>query len=108
MNFKEEYTINTIKTYMKKYNLEGWSYRINKRKCGGGVCKYRSKIIEVSHYYINNPNITKKDIKNTIIHEIAHALTRGHGHDNVWMKKFKSMGGNGSKYCKHFSSYYSD
>lgn len=103
MTTKELFTIKTLERYMKIYNLNDWKYRINKRKHSAGVCKYISRTIEISKYYIDNENVTKKDIENTILHEIAHSLTKGEGHSDIWMKKFIEIGGNGKTYCKKFS-----
>lgn len=102
---KKHYAIGLLKKYLKEHNLNDWSWRLNSRDYGGGVCKYKSKKIEISKYYINSPNISKQDIHNTILHEIAHILTKGHGHDSVWRKKFIELGGNGKIKCKHFSSF---
>lgn len=33
----------------------------------------------------------------TILHEVAHALTEGHGHDEVWRKKLLEIGGDGKR-----------
>ncbi len=104
----EKYTLKSLKKYMTHHGLikKGWSYRINKRKESAGVTKYLSKSIEISHYYINSPKTTKDNIINTILHEIAHSLTRGHGHDSTWKKKFIEIGGNGLKRCHNFSTDY--
>ena len=34
----------------------------------------------------------------TILHEVAHALTEGHGHDRVWRAKLLEIGGDGETY----------
>ncbi len=102
---KKQYTINLLRQYFKEHCLHDWSWRLNNRRCGGGVCKYHSKYLEISRHYISSPNITKKDIHNTILHELAHILTQGHGHDEHWRKKFIELGGNGKIRCKHFSSF---
>ena len=34
-------------------------------------------------------------VMKTILHEVAHALTEGHGHDHVWRAKCLAIGGNG-------------
>ena len=36
-------------------------------------------------------------VKLTILHEIAHALTEGHGHDRVWKAKLLEIGGDGKR-----------
>jgi len=102
----ETYTLNTLKKYMTSHGLikKGWKYKINKRKKTAGVTKYISKSIEISYHYINSPKTTKENILNTILHEIAHSLTRGHGHDSTWTEKFIEIGGNGKIKSHHFST----
>lgn len=34
-------------------------------------------------------------VMRTVLHEIAHALTEGHGHDGVWQAKCLAIGGDG-------------
>jgi hypothetical protein len=41
--------------------------------------------------------MTDEAIKDTIIHEIAHALTKGHNHNNVWKRKCIELGGDGQR-----------
>lgn len=36
-------------------------------------------------------------VMKTILHEIAHALTEGHGHDRVWQAKLLEIGGDGKR-----------
>lgn len=41
-------------------------------------------------------------VRLTILHEIAHALTEGHGHDSVWQAKCLEIGGDGKRcYSRH-------
>jgi predicted SprT family Zn-dependent metalloprotease len=74
-------------------------YRLafNKRKRALGVCDYRKKQIQLSLIHMK---IQPLDImKNTVIHEVAHALTEGHHHDRVWKRKFIELGGDGQRLC---------
>ena len=75
--------------------LKYWKVKINNRKSAFGICDYSNKQIELSRILI--PEMIDNAIKNVIIHEIAHALTRGHGHDKVWKKKCLELGGNGQR-----------
>lgn len=36
-------------------------------------------------------------VRLTILHEVAHALTEGHGHDAVWKAKLIEIGGDGKR-----------
>lgn len=93
-------TINQAITLAKKLlskhiELKGWTVTINYRKRAFGVCNYRKNQIELSSHLI--PVMTNEAIEDTIIHEIAHALTKGHGHDRVWKAKCIELGGNGQR-----------
>jgi predicted SprT family Zn-dependent metalloprotease len=57
---------------MKKHGLHGWTFRLANAKRQLGVCKYRTKRIEIAEYYaLNSPSETVLD---TLLHEIAHAI----------------------------------
>jgi len=75
--------------------LNSWTVVTNKRKAAFGVCNYSLRRIELSEILI--PRCTDESIKDTIIHEIAHALTEGHNHDKVWKAKCIELGGNGKR-----------
>lgn len=75
---------------MTKHNLNDWSFRfINTRRILGR-CDHSEKCIELSSIYCLNHEYNL--IRDTILHEIAHALTRGHGHDSVWKRKCIEIG----------------
>lgn len=75
--------------------LKGWTVTFNNRKRAFGVCNYSKLQIELSSILV--PVMTDEAILDTIIHEIAHALTRGHNHDRVWQAKCIELGGNGQR-----------
>jgi predicted SprT family Zn-dependent metalloprotease len=57
---------------MMKHGLHGWTFRLADAKRQLGVCKYRTKRIEIAEYYaLNSPSETVLD---TLLHEIAHAI----------------------------------
>mgnify|MGYP006269758801 CR=1 FL=1 len=61
----------------------GWHFEFDNAKRRFGVCNFRYKRI---------------GIKNTILHEIAHALVgRNHGHDWVWRAKAIEIGCDGHR-----------
>ena len=69
---------------------QGWRFQFDTAKRRFGVCKYRSKIIGLSAPLTNANDDTQ--VTDTILHEIAHALTPGHGHDSVWKAKCVEIG----------------
>jgi hypothetical protein len=74
--------------------LNSWRFSFNKLKRCFGTCDYNIRTIFLSEYLCYK--MTNEAIKDTLVHEIAHALTMGHGHDNVWRKKCIELGGNGN------------
>lgn len=52
------------------------------------VVELSTKLVE-----INEP----ERVRLTILHEVAHALTEGHGHDRVWKAKLIEIGGDGKR-----------
>lgn len=76
---------------MKEHNLEGWNFRFDGAKKRFGQCSCRGKIITLSKHLVDINN--EDDIKDTILHEIAHALVGPHcGHDLVWKSKARELG----------------
>ena len=59
---------------------QGWKLYFNKRTTRAiGRCHYIKKQIEISTHFI--PTLTEEEWKDTVNHEIAHALTRGTARD---------------------------
>ena len=96
---KATYVVRILKTTINHY-IPKWSYHFTKSKTIAGSCNFTKSRIEISNHYIFSETITHKDIKNTILHEIAHALTYGHNHDKVWKEKCIEIGGKGNIYCE--------
>lgn len=68
---------------LRKHGLGDWSFGFANTKRRLGVCKYRSKRIEIAEYYArNNP---PEKVLDTLFHEIAHALVGPGGkHGPAW------------------------
>lgn len=77
---------------LRKYGLkeQGWKFELSNRKTFVGTCFYGRKVIAYSKYYLTDTEWD--EIRNTLLHEIAHALTPGHGHDDVWKCKAIEIG----------------
>lgn len=82
---------------LRKYpQLKYWGFEWTNKKTVFGVCNYaRQKILLSTALVLIND---EKTVRNTILHEIAHALTPEDGHGRVWRKKFVEMGGDGEIY----------
>ena len=69
----------------------GWSFEYDTAKTRFGVCKYGSKVIGLSEPLTEVNN--EVEVRDTILHEIAHALVgTGHGHNEVWKAKCREIG----------------
>jgi predicted SprT family Zn-dependent metalloprotease len=73
------------------HGLDDWSFAFNKSKLNMGLCRYGPKSIELSIYFTErNSSAT---IRDTLLHEIAHALVGpGHGHDAAWKETCMRIG----------------
>ena len=83
---------------MVQHNLSiaGWKFEFDNAKRRFGCCKYRTKRITLS---ASLTKLNSEDkVKNTILHEIAHALVGySHGHDWVWQRKAIEIGCDGQR-----------
>ncbi len=76
---------------MAQHGLHDWRFGYNKRKRSMGVCHYQGKLIELSVYLVDRNG--EEEVRDTILHEIAHALVGpGHGHDKVCKRKCLKVG----------------
>ena len=95
--------MNLIKTeklaneLLKKHGLinKGWRFEFDNAPRRFGCCKYRSKRITLSKKLTELND--EENVLDTILHEIAHALTPGHHHDSVWRTKALEIGCDGNR-----------
>ena len=80
----------------EEYNLNDWKLKFSRAYTTFGQCDYNSKRIIVSEKAIEQT--TYKDVKQTLIHEFAHAIVGpSHNHNEVWRKQCIAMGGKGER-----------
>ena len=76
---------------MAQFGLSGWRLRLDHARRRAGQCDYTNKTISLSRYYVSYAE--DSHIRDTILHEIAHALVGPrHGHDAVWRQKAREIG----------------
>lgn len=67
---------------MNTHNLKTWVFKFDRAKRRAGSCCYSDKTITLSQHYVEHNE--ESDVKNTILHEISHALCPGDGHGEQW------------------------
>ena len=76
---------------MQAHGLVGWRIKLDHARRRAGQCDYTHKTISLSRLYIRHADTDH--IRDTILHEIAHALVGPHhGHDAVWRQKAREIG----------------
>ena len=83
--------IETATELMRQHGLTGWRIKLDHARRRAGQCDYNTKVISLSRLYVRAAE--KDHIRDTILHEIAHALVGpSHGHDVVWRQKAREIG----------------
>jgi predicted SprT family Zn-dependent metalloprotease len=73
------------------HGLHGWSFAYSRGKRTMGWCLYEAKAIKLSIHFVERNSA--EEIRDTLLHEIAHALVGpGHGHDIFWKRKCLEIG----------------
>jgi predicted SprT family Zn-dependent metalloprotease len=79
------------KELMIKHHLFDWRFEFDSSKRRFGVCNFNTKTIGLSRKLTELNGI--KEVRDTILHEIAHALVGpGHGHDKTWKAMCRKIG----------------
>lgn len=77
--------------HMEEHGLTNWTFRWNRRATAAGLCNYAKRTIELSA--LMTPKREEKDVEDTILHEVAHALAgAGNGHNRTWQLKAIELG----------------
>ena len=81
---------------LEKHGLKDWSFKFDQSTRRAGCCDYRHKTIHLS---MNHARCgTADQVRDTILHEIAHALVGPrHHHDAVWKAKALEIGCTGER-----------
>lgn len=92
MTSKEQFS-ELVEDYMRNSHLfdKGWVYKFNYLKRKLGLCYHNRKVLEFSLPFVE---VNTLDLmKNTIIHEVSHALVGPyHKHNHVWKSQCRDLG----------------
>ena len=111
MTKREEFVIDTFSKLKKHVAvLSGkflpYSICFMDNYAAAGICfPISCPIISISIQYVNCPFITEDDIRDTLLHELTHALIgNSYGHGKEWLCTNVLLGGRGQIFCSDFKS----
>jgi predicted SprT family Zn-dependent metalloprotease len=86
-----EFAARIAQQLMALHGIAHWSFAWNRRKRSLGLCRYRQQRIELSRYFVHAND--QAQVRETILHEIAHALAgEKAGHGPVWKAMCAKVG----------------
>jgi len=77
---------------MDEHGLSDWNFEFDQALTRAGQCDHRNKTISLSSHLM--PLWTEDQRRDTILHEIAHALTPGDHHGPAWRTMCRKIGAN--------------
>jgi predicted SprT family Zn-dependent metalloprotease len=81
---------------MREHNLNGWTFKYDNAKRRFGMCDFGKRVISLS-FTLTVLN-GESEVRDTILHEIAHALAGpAHNHDWHWRRTAMSIGCTGDR-----------
>lgn len=101
-SFVEEYAYSLL----KEHGLGDWRFEFDRAMKRAGLCDYTNKTISMSIHYMMNPKTTPWHVRDTLLHEVAHALTPGAGHGPVWQETALRIGCSGEVFTRHMVKEY--
>lgn len=79
------------RTLMNQHGLGHWIFEFSRAERINGDCSHHHQRIRLSRHYVQLNS--EELVRDTILHEIAHALVGpGHGHDHAWKRKCVEIG----------------
>lgn len=76
---------------LQKYKLYDWQFEFMDSKKVLGLCVYSERKIKLNINFAKNHGFDS-EVKDVILHEIAHALTPGAGHNRDWKRVCRIIG----------------
>ena len=81
---------------MAEHGLSQWSFQFDDASRRAGYCNYDTRVLSLAREFaLVAPS---SEVRNTILHEIAHALVGPkHNHDRVWKETARAIGCTGER-----------
>ncbi len=80
---------------MQQHGLKNWRFEFDAAVRRFGCCDYADKKITLSRVLVKLNEEVR--VKNTVLHEIAHALTPGTHHGPAWVQMARAIGCDGRR-----------
>lgn len=80
---------------MAEHGLAGWTFAFDRAVRRAGSCRYDTRRITLSRALTQLH--TQAEVRDTVLHEIAHALCPGEGHSQKWRRTAISIGSTGQR-----------
>lgn len=90
------------KEKLAEYNLDNWHVRVTADPTYTflGMCSYKDNCIILNSHHVDiHPD---EEVKDTILHEVAHALCPNQNHNDIWKAKAIELGARPSP-CSHLN-----
>jgi predicted SprT family Zn-dependent metalloprotease len=86
----------TARELMDRHGLNAWTLRFDGAKQRAGLCRHDRREISLSAPLVSL--YSEDEVRETVLHEIAHALVGArHGHDAVWRATAVRIGASGRR-----------
>ncbi|MDF7801652.1 SprT-like domain-containing protein [Pontiellaceae bacterium B1224] len=81
---------------MAEHGLTSWRFKFDHSTRRAGCCYFRDKLISIAFEHARTGS--DEEVRDTLLHEIAHALVgKKHNHDAVWKAKAREIGCSGER-----------
>jgi len=95
---EQKKAVTLARKLMNQHGLDTLTLKISSSKRTLGTYQYRTSArgvhepvqIKLSKYWLKI--LDEDQVRDTVLHEIAHALTPDHGHDHVWQQMARKLG----------------
>lgn len=80
-----------------RFGIEHYSLVWDRAHRRLGLTNYAKQTVSLSKVYVQNIQVTEAQVLDTLLHEIAHVLTPGCGHNKKWIQQAQKIGCNGKR-----------